>query len=179
VALGGAGLNVVVDTGAMSLTPMCLCYLTRTSDDGTAEVLLGVKKLGFGAGKIVGLGGHVDPGESPAQATVREVAEESSIHVDPAWLREMGEVTFRFPARPEWDSVVSVFSADRFEGEAVESDEIAPQWFPFEDLPLTKMWDDARLWLSRVLAGERVIAEITFDEDCETVAEARFESDAA
>jgi 8-oxo-dGTP diphosphatase len=153
---------------------MCLCYLTRVSDAAGPEVLLGVKKTGFGAGKIVGLGGHVEPGESPAQAVVREVAEESSIRVDPSQLRELGVVTFRFPARPKWDSVVSVFGADQFSGQALESDEITPEWFPFNKLPLTKMWDDARLWLPRVLAGERVTAEITFAEDCETVAEANF-----
>jgi 8-oxo-dGTP diphosphatase len=137
-------------------------------------VLLGVKKTGFGAGKIVGLGGHVEPGESPLQAVVREVMEESGIRVDPDQLRELGVARFRFPARPSWDSVVWVFGADRFSGEAVESDEIAPAWFPFDDLPLAKMWDDARLWLPQLLAGEYVTAEITFAEDCETVAEARF-----
>ncbi|MFI9103793.1 8-oxo-dGTP diphosphatase [Streptomyces fildesensis] len=163
----------------MSLTSMCLCYLTRVSDAAGPEVLLGVKKTGFGAGKLVGLGGHVEPGESPLQAVVREVMEESSIRVEPAQLRELGVVTFRFPARPGWDSVVSVFGSDRFSGEAEESDEIAPEWFPFDDLPLARMWDDARLWLPRVLAGEYVTAEISFAEDCETVSGARFGEDAA
>lgn len=163
----------------MSLTSLCLCYLTRASDAAGPEVLLGLKKTGFGAGKIVGLGGHVELGESPAQAVVREVMEESGIRVDPSQLRELGAVTFRFPTRPEWDSIVSVFGADRFSGRAEESDEIAPEWFPFDALPLTKMWDDARLWLPRVLAGERVTAEIVFAEDCETVAEARFSEPAA
>lgn len=162
----------------MSLTSLCLCYLTRESAAGP-EVLLGLKKTGFGAGKIVGLGGHVEPGESPAQAVVREVEEESGIRVDPSHLRDLGVVTFRFPARPEWDAVVWVFGADRFSGLAVESDEIVPEWFSFDELPLTKMWDDARLWLPRVLAGEYVTAEIAFAEDCATVAEARFDERAA
>jgi 8-oxo-dGTP diphosphatase len=56
-------------------------FLTRESAAGP-EVLLGAKKTGFGAGKIVGLGGHVERGECPAQAVVREVAEKSSIWVD-------------------------------------------------------------------------------------------------
>lgn len=158
----------------MSLTSLCLCYLTRESATGP-EVLLGMKKTGFGTGKIVGLGGHVEPGETPVQAAVREIAEESSIRVDPSKLRELGVVTFRFPARPTWDAVVSVFGADEFSGEPVESDEVVPEWFSFDALPLTKMWDDARLWLPKVLAGEYVTAEISFAEDCETVAEARFD----
>ncbi|HEY1175495.1 MAG TPA: 8-oxo-dGTP diphosphatase [Phytomonospora sp.] len=162
----------------MSLTELCLCYLTRHSAAGP-EVLLGLKKTGFGAGKIVGLGGHVEPGETPAQAAVREIEEESGIRVDPARLRELGVVTFRFPARPSWDAVVSVFGTDAFSGEAAESDEIVPEWFPFDALPLARMWDDARLWLPKVLAGEHVTAEIGFADDCETVAEARFAEKAA
>ena len=34
------------------------------------------------------------------------------------------------------------------------------------------MWDDARYWLPRVLAGERLRATFTYAADCETVAEA-------
>lgn len=158
----------------MSVKRLCLCYLTRVTDNGDAEVLLGAKKTGLGAGKTVGLGGHVEPGETPAQATVREVAEESGIRVDEPRLRDMGVVTYRFPVRPEWDSVVSVFSADRFSGQAEESAEIAPRWYRFDELPLTKMWDDARLWLPRLLSGERVTAEFTFADDCETVADYRW-----
>jgi hypothetical protein len=32
------------------------------------------------------------------------------------------------------------------------------------------MWDDARYWLPRVLAGQHVEATITFADDCATVA---------
>ena len=32
------------------------------------------------------------------------------------------------------------------------------------------MWDDARYWLPRVLAGERVRATFSYADDCETVA---------
>ena len=52
----------------MPLTSTCLCLITRTGGDGTREVLLGHKKTGLGTGKIVGLGGHVEPGESAAEA---------------------------------------------------------------------------------------------------------------
>jgi 8-oxo-dGTP diphosphatase len=148
-------------------TAMCLCFVTRSAG---AEVLLGLKKTGFGAGRIVGLGGHVEPGETAAEAAVREVAEESGLRVNLADLRSAGTVTFRFPARPKWDQVVGVFVADRFQGRPEESDEIAPQWFAVENLPLTRMWDDARLWLPQVLAGEQVGLEVTFAADCETVA---------
>ena len=62
----------------MKLTPVTLCFLLRDVESGT-EVLLGMKRTGFGTGKIVGIGGHVEPGESDAEAVVREVWEEARI----------------------------------------------------------------------------------------------------
>jgi 8-oxo-dGTP diphosphatase len=67
---------------------------------------------------------------------------------------------------------VNVFSAAAWTGEPMESAEIAPQWFPLTALPYHRMWDDARLWLPRILAGERLRATFTYEADCETVATA-------
>lgn len=154
------------------LTSTCLCLLTRFGGDGGRQVLLGHKKTGLGTGKIVGLGGHVEECESPAEAAAREVKEEAGIHVVPGALLEMAHVTFLFPACPRWDMVVSVFTSAEWSGEAVETTEIDPEWFPVTGLPLDGMWDDARYWLPRILAGERVRATFTYADDCETVGEA-------
>jgi 8-oxo-dGTP diphosphatase len=148
---------------------MCLCILTRRSPTGERELLLGRKKTGFGIGKIVGLGGHVEPGETALEAAVREVAEESTIRVEPADLREAAALTFRFPAKPEWDMLVTVFVGDRFTGEAQECDEIAPRWYPLDDLPVHDMWDDNQYWLLQVLDGPHLTARFKFAADLETV----------
>jgi len=144
----------------------CLCLITRPG----REVLLGFKKTGFGAGRWVGLGGHVEAGEQPAAAAVREVAEESGLIVSPASLSHMAELTFVFPARPDWDQTADVFVTADFDGDPAESDELLPRWFSVGALPFDGMWDDARYWLPVVLAGQRVVAEITFADDCATVA---------
>jgi 8-oxo-dGTP diphosphatase len=154
------------------LTSTCLCLLTRAGGDGERRILLGHKKTGLGTGKIVGLGGHVEECESPAEAAAREVKEEAGIHVTPAALLEVAHVTFLFPVRPQWDMVVWIFTSAEWSGEAVETPEIRPEWYPVTALPLDGMWDDAKYWLPRVLAGERVRAVFTYADDCETVAEA-------
>ncbi|HTU76514.1 MAG TPA: 8-oxo-dGTP diphosphatase [Trebonia sp.] len=159
----------------MQLTSTCLCLLTRTADGGEQEVLLGRKKTGLGAGKTVGPGGHVEPGETPAQAAAREVKEEAGISVAPGALSEVAFITFLFPARPRWDMTVNVFTSADWAGSAAESPEIVPRWFPLSGLPLDRMWDDARHWLPRVLAGERLRATFSYADDCETVATARIE----
>ena len=101
---------------------------------------------------------------------MREVAEESSLVVPADSLQHMASIEFRFPARPSWDQTADVFVTSVYQGEAAESDEVAPRWFAEDALPLPLMWDDAKYWLPRVLAGEHVDVLITFAADCATVA---------
>lgn len=162
----------------MTSTPMCLCFLFEGDLQSPRAVLLGRKKLGLGAGNIVGLGGHIDPGETALVATCREVAEESGLIVQETDLEHRGELRFAFPAKPEWDQVVAVFVANKWQGTPVDSGEISPEWHPTDELPLDEMWDDARYWLPQVMAGAHVWADIVFMDDNRTVAQVQFDDPA-
>ena len=144
-----------------------VCFLVNGSPP--TEILLGMKKRGFGAGKYNGLGGKVDPGETPLGAVVREVREESGLVVSPDGLRPMGAIDFHFPFHREYDHHVHVFVAGAWEGELRETDEMASSWFPIDRIPLDRMWADDAHWLPLVLAGKRLEAEFTFAEDNETI----------
>ena len=109
---------------------------------------------------------------SRAAAAAREVKEESGIRVAEDALTEAAQLTFLFPERPSWDMDVAIFTSADFSGEATESEEIRPQWFPVTALPLDRMWDDGKHWLPRVLAGERLRATFSYAPDNETVAAA-------
>ena len=67
----------------------CLCFVLRGE-----EILLIRKKRGIGAGKINGPGGHLEPGETPLEAAVREVQEE--LGITPINLKQVGELSFQF-----------------------------------------------------------------------------------
>ena len=151
------------------MTRTCLCLIRRHTASGP-EVLLGHKKTGFGVGKWVGLGGHIEDGEKPVSAAVREVHEESSLVVPADSLHHMASIQFVFPARPSWDQTAQVYVTWVFDGEAAESDEVSPRWFGEDQLPFALMWDDAKYWVPAVLAGQRVDVTITFAADCATVA---------
>ena len=150
--------------------PIALCFLLRGSGDGS-QVLLGRKKRGFGRGKIVGLGGHIEPGESPAEAAARELFEEAGVVLDASGIRPAGTIDFRFPARPEWDMECVMFTCRSWSGEVIETEEIAPAWYPIESLPITDMWQDADHWLPAVLAGCASDFLVVMAEDNETVAQ--------
>ena len=153
----------------MESSQVTLCFLLRDGDNGD-EVLLGLKQTGFGKGKIVGIGGHVEPGETDAEAVIREVLEETGVVLQVEDLADAGSVHFLFPARPEWNMKTTLFTARTWEGDPEPSDEILPEWFRVDTLPVDRMWQDADHWLPVVLEGRRVNVVVTMHTDNESVA---------
>ncbi|MBD7993700.1 8-oxo-dGTP diphosphatase [Arthrobacter sp. Sa2CUA1] len=154
---------------ASRATPVVLCFLFRETPDGGREVLLGLKKTGFGTGRIVTLGGHVEPGETAAQAAVREVFEESGVTVADADLEPAGSIEFMFPVRPDWDMSTTVYRTWNWTGEPGPSAEIAPAWYSVDAVPYGQMWKDSAYWLPKVLAGDYFAAAVTLAPDNECV----------
>ncbi|MFD3444161.1 8-oxo-dGTP diphosphatase [Microbacteriaceae bacterium 4G12] len=153
----------------MTLPQVCVCYLIRRRADGRDEVLLGRKKKGLGLGKYVAPGGKVEPGEGIPDAMAREVLEEVGLAVEVADLSARGVLTYLFPHRPAWSQQSSVFVTRRWAGVERESDELAPEWFAIDEIPLGSMWDDAKHWLPAALAGEYVEASFSFGPDNSSV----------
>lgn len=137
-------------------TAGALCYPVRGD-----EVLLIRHKRGIGEGKINGPGGKVESGETPREAAVREVEEETSVHVSN--LEKVGELAFEFGGEP--GLFVHVFRADDLSGTPEESEEAIPSWHPIDDLPYKEMWEDDREWLPFVFDGETFAGEYRFDAD--------------
>jgi len=156
-------------SGGPGMRETTLCLLVQGSPP--QRVLLGFKKEGFGAGKVTGFGGKVEARETPAEAAIRELAEEAGIRVSLADLKSVGELRFRFPNKPSWSQVVHVFMSMRWSGIAREGREMRPLWYPVDQIPYAQMWQDAAYWLPRFLAGERIRGRFVFGADNETVAQ--------
>lgn len=156
-----------------SMTEATLCYLLR--GDPPAEILLAWKKTGVGAGKLTGVGGRIESGEGGREGAVRELREEIGVEAARADLFPCARLAFLFPAKPAWNFRVAVFLLRRWKGEPAGGEEVDPVWYPTARLPFSQMWADDRLWLWRVMNGERLIGEITYAVDNATVARADLE----
>jgi ADP-ribose pyrophosphatase YjhB (NUDIX family) len=128
------------------------------------QILLAMKKRGFGAGKWNGVGGKIEADETIEQALVRESIEEVSMK-PLSWVK-VAELDFVQDATTDpWHMYVHAYIAREWEGEPVESEEMKPQWYSLNDIPYSNMWDDDQYWLPRVLAGEKVEGNFVFDEN--------------
>jgi len=139
------------------------------------QVLLGLKKRGFGRGKWNGFGGKLNPGESTVKAAVREVFEESSLVVALESLVPAGEVVFLTKDRPEFATRVEVFVAFAWTGTPTESEEMVPQWFPLDRLPFESMWPADPLWLPLIFEGQTVSGTVVFSKDDNSVLDYSFD----
>lgn len=126
------------------------------------QILLAMKKRGFGAGRYNGVGGKIEPGEAIEQALVRECQEE--IGVTPTSFEKVAYHDFVFPDGTT-DMQVHAYICHEWQGEPIETEEMAPEWFNVKEIPYDLMWQDDIVWLPQVLAGKRLNCKFTFDHD--------------
>lgn len=124
------------------------------------NILLAMKKRGHGKGKWNGAGGKIKLNETVEQAMVRECEEE--FRVSPLEFKPVAHL--EFVNQGGADTIVGdAFICTRWDGEPVETDEMAPHWFKISEIPYDEMWADDRYWLPQVLEGKFVRAVFTFN----------------
>ena len=147
------------------MRPTTLCF--PVAADG--RLLLGCKKRGFGNGKWNGFGGKLEPGESFRECAVRELYEEVSLLAEPEALEYMGFLDFHFTAAPAADHITYIYFVKTWTGDPAGSEEMNPRFFTVDRLPYDRMWQGDRVWLPRLIKGERIKGRVIFAPDGETV----------
>ena len=135
-----------------------LCFLIK---DG--QVLLGMKKRGFGKGKWNGFGGKVEENEDLKTAVLRELQEEAGVRAQHHHLKDIGHIRFYFNEKSDWDQHMQIFVIHEWQGKIIESEEMKPAWFTFDQIPLKNMWIDDKYWFDLMLSNKKFTGEFYLD----------------
>jgi ADP-ribose pyrophosphatase YjhB (NUDIX family) len=139
--------------------------------ENETELLLAMKKRGFGEGWWNGYGGKVHDGETIEAAMVRELEEESGLKA--ITYRQRAVIEFLFHGT---DLIVEmhIFEVTNYQGLLTETEEMSPKWFKKTELPFDKMWPADKEWLPLFLAGKDFTGRAMFDGKTKKFIEAEF-----
>jgi 8-oxo-dGTP diphosphatase len=118
-----------------------LCYIKRAGC--TLMVLRNKKPNDIHAGKWNGLGGKIEPGESPEVCVRREVLEETGLTIRNPVMH--GLLVFTNFKGQDW--YVFVFTATEMEGELIDSPEGHLQWIPDAEITSLPLWPSDAIFM--------------------------------
>jgi 8-oxo-dGTP pyrophosphatase MutT (NUDIX family) len=139
-------------------------------EDGN-KVLLAMKKRGFGEGWWNGYGGKLKDGETVEEALVRELKEESGLLAKS--YKKRGVIDFYFQDNDN-EIEMHIFEVTDYEGNPVETEEMAPKWFLRDEIPYNKMWPADRQWMPLYFDGHNVEGHAVFNGGTNELIESDF-----
>ncbi len=118
-----------------------LCYIER----GDQYLMLHRTKKAHDENhdKWIGIGGHIEPGETPEACILRECREETGLTL--LDCRYRGVVHFRSDTYPDED--MHLFTATRFTGTQIECDEGELAWIDKRRLFELTLWEGDKIFL--------------------------------
>ena len=129
-----------------------VCYIER--EDCYLMIHRTKKENDVNHDKWIGIGGKLEPGESPHECIVREVLEETGLTIQP---RYRGFITF--VSNEFGTEYMHLFTADSFVGEVTDScDEGDLEWIKKSDLRAIPMWEGDAIFLKLLEEESRIFS---------------------
>ena len=121
-----------------------LCYIKK---DNQVLMLHRMKKsIDPNGGKWIGVGGKLEQNESPDECIIREVYEETGLHIQPQ-LR--GILTFILP---KWENELTfLYTSNNFEGTIKECNEGQLHWIDKYKVIDLNLWEGDKHFLPKLL----------------------------
>lgn len=153
------------ESGDQKVIPAVLVYVFN--EDRVLMIHRNQKSSDFHKGKWNGLGGKLEVGESPVQAAVREVEEESGLMLSPNDLSVVGVLQFpMFKPHKHEDWLVYVLTASVSSPvrSLKECSEGNLNWIPVEGLLELNLWDGDRVFIPRVLDRDSFVGTFWYKD---------------
>lgn len=127
-----------------------LCYLNR----GNEYLFLHRNKRmnDLNEGKWIGVGGHIEEGETKEAALKREIKEETGLDINSYILR--GEIIFQ---NDDYEEIMFLFTSNDFSGNLIECDEGSLCWIKREEIMNLNLWEGDKYFLPKLINSKDFI----------------------
>ncbi|MFX1282839.1 MAG: NUDIX domain-containing protein [Promethearchaeota archaeon] len=156
-----------------------LAYIVYNNE----EVLLlfrNKKEDDFHEGKYIGIGGRLEPGETPLECILRELEEETGYSLLSQEVEFRGYIYFDEIHRdkitedlPAFNWLVFLYYVHVSEKLNFENPEGRLQWIPIKEIPYAKMWAGDRIFTPKLLETQEIV-EAKFIYDGEEIVQWSF-----
>ena len=150
------------------------CYICRKNGKKTEYLMLyrNKKPQDPNEGKWLGIGGKAEPGETPAEANIREVYEETGIRLDPEDCLCHGIVKFLNTVYED-EEIYLYSAAVPVDTQIIDCNEGELHWVGEDKMPGLSMWEGDRRFLIPLLNGETGINMTLYYDKDKLVGESR------
>ena len=124
-----------------------LAYIEK--DNSYLMLLRNKKKHDINANKWIGVGGHLEKGETPEDALIREIKEETGLDV--ISYSKKGLIHFNYDDISE---LMHLYVVNDFKGELIECDEGTLKWIKKCDLFSLELWEGDKIFLKKLINNE-------------------------
>lgn len=137
-----------------------LCYIEK--DNKYLVMKRGKRAEDENSGKYIGVGGHIEDGETPEECIIREVFEETGLTLKSFKLR--GLLTFTFEHK---DEIAFLYTADDYDGELkVDCNEGELSWVDKTELLSLPLWEGDKIFLKRLVEDEEYFSlKLVYEKD--------------
>ncbi len=131
----------------MKIKETVLAYIEK--NNSYLMLLRNKKKHDINANKWIGVGGHLEKDETPEDALIREIKEETGLDV--ISYSKKGLIHFNYDDISE---LMHLYVVNDYKGELIECDEGTLKWIKKSDLFSLELWEGDKIFLKKLLNNE-------------------------